>query len=332
MVLRDGTLTITKAPLTISADDKSKPYGAALPVLTASYKGLVNGDTAASLVQAVNLSTLANREQPGGNVSNHHLRRGQPNYNLSLRSGDLLVTRATLTITADDKSKVYGAPLPVFTATYRGFVNGDTADSLTSPVVLSSIADSRSPAGVHQIRVYGGAIPNYTLVLNNGVLTVTKAPLIIRANNASKQLGARTPRLFRQLQRVRQWRHHRSVNRARDIRHPGQGEQSSRPLSHYRIRRPGIRLRYHLHRRHPRCDWSRTRGAALRLRPGRRGRLAQHYGIDVATGAQIRLEWSSDLQNWTPLDAQTAANGQVQFKFSGLDGVPLRFFRAVVVD
>ena len=44
-----GTLTVTPAGLTITADDQTKVYGAALPTLTASYSGFVNGDTAASL-------------------------------------------------------------------------------------------------------------------------------------------------------------------------------------------------------------------------------------------------------------------------------------------
>src|SRR6185503_13605022 len=42
-----------------------------------------------------------------------------------------------LTITADNKNKVYGAALPALTATYSGFVNGDTPASLDSPAVLS---------------------------------------------------------------------------------------------------------------------------------------------------------------------------------------------------
>ena len=41
----NGTLTVTPASLVITAVDKTKVYGAALPTLTASYSGLVNGDT-----------------------------------------------------------------------------------------------------------------------------------------------------------------------------------------------------------------------------------------------------------------------------------------------
>ena len=35
-----GTLTVTPAPLTITANNQTKVYGAALPTLTASYCGL----------------------------------------------------------------------------------------------------------------------------------------------------------------------------------------------------------------------------------------------------------------------------------------------------
>src|SRR5207247_798329 len=40
-----GTLTITPAPLTITANNKSMLQGGALPVFDAGYSGLVNGET-----------------------------------------------------------------------------------------------------------------------------------------------------------------------------------------------------------------------------------------------------------------------------------------------
>src|SRR5260370_35934809 len=54
-----GTLTVTPAALTITADSKTKAYGAALPALTASYSGFVNGDTSASVTAQLSLSTTA---------------------------------------------------------------------------------------------------------------------------------------------------------------------------------------------------------------------------------------------------------------------------------
>ena len=38
-----------------------------------------------------------------------------------------------LTITADNQTKVYGAALPTLTASYTGFVNGDTSASFDHP-------------------------------------------------------------------------------------------------------------------------------------------------------------------------------------------------------
>ena len=42
--MHDGTLTVEAVDLLITADDKTKDYGAALPTLSVSYSGLVNGD------------------------------------------------------------------------------------------------------------------------------------------------------------------------------------------------------------------------------------------------------------------------------------------------
>ena len=53
------TVTVAPAPLAITADGKSMPYGGPLPTLTASYSGFVNGDTPASLTTPPNLSTAA---------------------------------------------------------------------------------------------------------------------------------------------------------------------------------------------------------------------------------------------------------------------------------
>src|SRR5207248_197625 len=44
----DGKLTVTKALLTATADDKSREYGDANPTFTASYSGFKNGETLAT--------------------------------------------------------------------------------------------------------------------------------------------------------------------------------------------------------------------------------------------------------------------------------------------
>ena len=70
-----GTLTVTPAALTITADNQTKVYGAALPTLTASYSGFVNGDTSASLDHPAHTDDDGHRQQPRGWQSLHHHRQ-----------------------------------------------------------------------------------------------------------------------------------------------------------------------------------------------------------------------------------------------------------------
>ena len=190
-----GTLTVTPAALTITADDKSKVYGAALPTLTASYSGFVNGDTVASLDTPVSLSTTATAASAVGTYPITASGAADANYTISFVAGTVTVTPAALTITADDKSKVYGAALPTLTASYSGFVNGDDASSLTSPVVLSASASAASDVGTYPITPSGAAGANYTISFVAGTLTVTPAALTITADDKPKLYGAALPTL-----------------------------------------------------------------------------------------------------------------------------------------
>ena len=87
----------------------------------------------------------------------------------------LVVLPVSLTITAANASKLYGAPLPALTPSYSGFVNGDTASSLTSPPALSTTATAASPVGSYLIAASDAASPNYAFIYIPGTLMVTKA-------------------------------------------------------------------------------------------------------------------------------------------------------------
>ncbi len=86
----------------------------------------------------------------------------------------LVVTRAPLTISANDESTVYGEPLPALTASYSGFVNGDTPADLTTPVALSTAASAGSPAGTYAIQASGATSANYQITFVDGSLTVSQ--------------------------------------------------------------------------------------------------------------------------------------------------------------
>jgi RHS repeat-associated protein len=194
-----GTLTITAAPLTITADNQSKVYGAALPALTASYSGFVNGDTTASLATQPSLSTTATAAShvSGNPYSITASGAVDADYSISYVARSLTVTQAALTITADNKTKAYGAPLPTLTASYAGFVNGDTSASVSTPPTLSTTATAAShvAGSPFTITATGAADADYSISYLAGSLTVTPAALTITANNQIKVYGAALPAL-----------------------------------------------------------------------------------------------------------------------------------------
>ena len=86
-------------------------------------------------------------------------------------------------ITAEDKTKAYGAALPSLTVTYTGLVNGNAAPA-TLPSITTT-ATTSSPFGTYPITALGATDPNYTISYIAGTLSVTPATVspVITANN-----------------------------------------------------------------------------------------------------------------------------------------------------
>ena len=156
-----GTLAVTPATLTITADDQSKPYGAELPTLTASYSGLVNGDTSASLATGPTLSTTATDASHvgGGPYAITALGASDGDYTIGYTNGSLSVTPVALTITPDDQVKAYGSGLPSLTVSYSGFVNADTAASLTTRPTLTTTATAASHVSGNPYAITASEVP-----------------------------------------------------------------------------------------------------------------------------------------------------------------------------
>ncbi len=84
-----------------------------------------------------------------------------------------IVTPAPLTITADDQTSMAGSEaLPTLTASYSGFVYGDTTASLTTLPTLSTTATVGSDAGDYPITVSGAVDANYAITYVGGTLSI----------------------------------------------------------------------------------------------------------------------------------------------------------------
>ena len=93
-------------------------------------------------------------------------------YPAASTTQSLTVSKAALTITADNKLKFQGQANPALTVTYTGFVLGETATVLLTQAVITTTAVTSSPAGAYPITVNGATAANYTITFVDGVLTV----------------------------------------------------------------------------------------------------------------------------------------------------------------
>ena len=94
-------------------------------------------------------------------------------------NGTLSVLPVTLTVTAANASRTYGAADPTFTANYSGFVLGQTLGNsgASSAPSLTSTDSSTSPVGSYTIAAAQGSLAaqNYAFTFANGTLSVTRA-------------------------------------------------------------------------------------------------------------------------------------------------------------
>ena len=84
---------------------------------------------------------------------------------------------APLTITADALVRKAGDANPPLTASYAGFVNGDSVSDLDAPVVLVTSATIGSAVGSYPITLSGATDANYAITFVPGTLTVTDKEL-----------------------------------------------------------------------------------------------------------------------------------------------------------
>jgi hypothetical protein len=93
------TATITPAPLTLTADNKTMNFGGPVPPLTFTATGLVNGETTAVLTTQPTLTTTATSSSPPGNYPINITGGSAANYTITDVPGTLTVVQSSATTT-----------------------------------------------------------------------------------------------------------------------------------------------------------------------------------------------------------------------------------------
>ena len=183
----NGTLTITKAPLTITVNPVSKKQGEAVPKFTLTYSGFKNGETEAVLTQKPIITCDVTADSPKGNYPITVSGAEAQNYDITFVNGTLTVKEADpIVITANNCSREYGEDNPTFEFSSIGAtIHGAPSISCEATIL--------SPVGEYPIVITKGGVTNYNDSYVNGTLTVTKAPLIVGVKDCSRYVKEANP-------------------------------------------------------------------------------------------------------------------------------------------
>lgn len=100
-------------------------------------------------------------------------------------TAELTITKAPLKVIASSASIKVGEDVPRFTASYDGFVNGETASVLKGELTITCSATKTSPAGSYDVVPSGLTAENYEIEFVNGTLTIASGTYTIVASNTT---------------------------------------------------------------------------------------------------------------------------------------------------
>jgi CSLREA domain-containing protein len=191
-------LTVNPAVLTITPDaHQSKLYGAAVPPLTYTASGFVNGDGRSLLTGVPGTTAMSSSPVGTYQFTLGTLTAAGGNYTLALAASapTFAVSPATLKVTASDVTRIYGVANPTFSDTITGLVNGDDSSVVHGSPTLSTTATASSAPNTYPITAGLGSLAatNYTFNLVNGKLTINPATLTVTAGDATRNYGVANP-------------------------------------------------------------------------------------------------------------------------------------------
>jgi hypothetical protein len=186
------TLSAGQYDLVIDALDLRRIYGAgpiAAQDLSVSVTGLQGSDTLAQLIGQLAYSGDGIGAINAGSYSVLAGGLTSAKYDIVYQPGTVTIDKAPLTLTADNKSKVYGDPDPALSFSASGLRYADTV-AVVSGVALNAPQGPAAGAGTHAITISGGSAANYTIAARTpGQLTVARRPLLLSADDKTIPLN-----------------------------------------------------------------------------------------------------------------------------------------------
>ncbi|MGV0963538.1 MAG: beta strand repeat-containing protein, partial [Polynucleobacter sp.] len=190
----NGTLTIDKAHLTVTANNQSRIYGAANPTFTQTITGFVNGETIATAGVVTGSALGSSSANTTTNVGNNYtITAGvgsltSANYDFATVNGVLTINKAQLSAVGnkayDGSSLINGSQISVTGVNGETFAATGTAAMQTKNVQTNQTLSSL--AGLSLAGANGSSLSNYEdLALPNTSVSVSRLNVTLVAPNAT---------------------------------------------------------------------------------------------------------------------------------------------------
>jgi hypothetical protein len=201
----NGALTIQRAIATLTIGNKTKTYGDPNPTLEATVTGEVTGSDAVKYSVATSgagvggdpinytPTTPATQCSPVGTYPITATLGSNPNYIVTVIGGTLTILPRPATVTAGNKTRIYGDPNPGLDATVTNAAVG--CDPVNYGMSTAATSLSSVAGGPYAITVTPGANPNYIVTLVHGTLAIQTRPVTVTANARTKVYGDADPAL-----------------------------------------------------------------------------------------------------------------------------------------
>ncbi|MBO4535320.1 MAG: hypothetical protein J5755_05230, partial [Clostridia bacterium] len=178
----NGTLTVTKASLTVNASVAAITYGDAISA-TYSYVGFAYGENAGVLGGSLVLTCEYNTNPHAGTFPVSLSGYTSSNYEISYSAGNLVVSKKALTLTINAHAAItYGDAVPTdFSCTGSGFAFSDTLAVVTVGYTCNYTQGANASATGYDYNVNAAACSaaNYTITAGaSKKLIVNKAPAV----------------------------------------------------------------------------------------------------------------------------------------------------------
>lgn len=185
--------TIEPVKLKAKVNNSTRIYGDPNPEFGIIYTGFVNGENESELTIKPVVTTSADETSSVGTYPITISGGEAKNYTMEYEQGSLTVKKASLAIQVKDAEKTYGDDNPNFALIYTGLKNNEIAPEWTTVPQFITAATKKSGCGSYDVTVICEP-KNYTISANtSGKLTIKKAPLIIKANNATMDYCGKMP-------------------------------------------------------------------------------------------------------------------------------------------